>query len=202
LISAHRNPFRVSKLESLNFCFPPGFSWDLLEEKLEKLGGRGAIVGAHGTGKTTLLEEWIRRWEGRGKRVLRTRLSRENAEIDPLFFKMLTSCGPKDTVIIDGVDELGMTGWHRLRKQSRGAGRLIVSSHRIGRLPLLFRTGTTPELAEKLLLDLLPDAETRGYLRFLPHLLRQYRGNLREVLFHCYDLEAGRKNPGGKMQEN
>jgi len=57
-ITAANNPFRV-------------------EERWQEAGHRASIIGPHGVGKTTLLESWQKRLEGKGEQVLRIFLNRQ-----------------------------------------------------------------------------------------------------------------------------
>ncbi len=65
---ARDNPFAVQRVLTIRYRFLDG-SWGDLLERLAALGFRAALVGPHGHGKTTLLEDLGARLDGRGFRV-------------------------------------------------------------------------------------------------------------------------------------
>ena len=86
-MSAHLNPFRVERIHALSFE-PVGATWPELMQRLEQARFRAAIVGPHGTGKTTLLNELGRRLADSGFRVEHVRY---NAEHRPTSFAELAN---------------------------------------------------------------------------------------------------------------
>lgn len=183
------NPFNVQKLRSIRYRLS-GQTWDGLLERLATLDWRAAIVGPHGHGKTTLLEDLMPRLEARGFRVrsvlLHTgdrRLGRERKD------RLFRDLGPRDILCVDGAEQLGRWSWLALRLRSRAAGGLLITSHRAGMLPTLVGCETTPELLAGIVRDLLgeegPDPA---------ELLARHDGNVREALWELYDV-WGRK-PG------
>lgn len=180
------NPFTVQKLRKIRYRLS-GRTWEELLERLAALEWRAAIVGPHGHGKTTLLEDLKAHLEARGFRVRSVllhigdrRLGRERKE------RLFRDLGPRDILCVDGAEQLGRWSWLALRWRSRAAGGLLITSHRPGLLPTLLDCETTPELLEGIVRDLLgddpgprPDAET---------LLARHGGNVREALWELYDL--------------
>jgi len=191
-LPAHLNPFRADRLESLGFCFPDGLSWSVLESRLENLGGWGSIVGPHGTGKTALIEEWVRRLEAQGQAVCRIRLNEDRRAFSLNEWTRIKSAGPETFLLIDGEEQLGEWVWWKLRRIAPHFRKIVTTTHRKGRLPLLFETRIFPGLEEKVLSELVPAEKIEGYRIFLRAALRKRGGNLREALFDLYDLEAGR----------
>ena len=105
------NPFAVQKVLRIRYRLSD-HTWEGLLERLAALHYRVAIVGPHGRGKTTLLEDLAPRLEARGFRIrsvmLHTgdrRLSREQREI---LFRGLT---PADLLFVDGAEQLGRISW-------------------------------------------------------------------------------------------
>jgi len=186
---AHLNPFRVSCIESLGFRFPTGQNWESLEARLEQIGGRGAVVGPHGSGKTTLVEEWVRRRREAGRRVLGIRLSDSGRTIPPSFFPAADR-DPEADIFLDGAEQLAFPSWRRfLARIGKNRG-VVITTHKPGRLPLLLATEMTEALAHELVAELLGRQEDDPTGLPISALLERFRGNLREVFFYLYDQKA------------
>jgi hypothetical protein len=188
-VRARDNPFRVERLLTLRYRLA-GHTWDELLGRLAAYDHRAALVGPHGHGKTTLLEELAVRLEGRGF-LLRTATLHEgdrrlSAEQEHTLFADLTPC---DCLLLDGAEQLSPLSWRRVERRSRAAGGLVVTSHRPGLLPTLLECRTTPELLADLLQQLL--GEEAGGLS-PEELHARHRGNLRDVLRELYDRWAAR----------
>jgi hypothetical protein len=186
MMRAGDNPFTVQKLRRIRYRLS-GQSWEDLLKRLADLDWRAAIVGPHGHGKTTLLEDLVPHLEARGFRVrsvlLHTGDRRLSSERKEVLFRDLE---PRDILCVDGAEQLGRWAWLALRWRSRAAGGLLITSHRPGLLPTLLDCETSPELLEGIGRDLLgeeagprPDAEA---------LLARHGGNVREALWELYDL--------------
>lgn len=186
---ARDNPFAVQRLGALAYRLD-GIGWETLLARFAALGCRAALVGPEGRGKTTLLEELGRRLQAQGWRprevVLRRGQRRLSADARRRF---LSSLGPPDLLLVDGAQELSPLAWRRLRRDSRAAGGLLITSHREGLLPTLFTCRTSPELLAALLAELAP-----GPLGLPPpaELFARHDGNLRAALLEAYDRCARR----------
>lgn len=189
---AHLNLFRTSRIEAIPYHFVPGMCWDTLEDRLEKLGGRGCILGGHGTGKTTLIEEWRLRLLSARRKVLRLRLTEDSPRIQVSMREKIRQLGPEDFLFLDGAEQLDFFRWRAFLKDSCRVGHLVSSSHRGGRLPVLMRTNLTVELAEQLVTELLGGSGALASFGMVGEGLRRHRGNLRELFFELYDQEADR----------
>jgi hypothetical protein len=191
---ARLNPFAAGRVEALEFRFPEGLDWSTLLERLEKFDFRAALVGPEGRGKTSLLEQLGERLEDRGFTARRATLRRgQRRLLRAERRRLLRELGPRDVLLIDGVQELSRWSWWRLRWRSRAAGGFVVTSHREGLLPTLLRCETSPELLEGLVAELL-GTKNREELAALD-LLALYEchgGNVREALWELYDRWAGR----------
>lgn len=164
-----------------------GTGWPELMERLAALDYRAAILGPHGRGKTTLLEDLEPHLEERDFRVWRITLNEAHPRLDRADREALRKMGSRDVLLLDGAERLGRTAWLALRARSRNFGGLVVTSHRPGLLPTLHECETTPELLAGILRDLLgPEAERVD----VPHLFRRHRGNLRDALRELYDVWA------------
>ena len=185
------NPFSGRRIEGLAYR-SPDFSWRRLEDRLDGLGRRCAVVGPRGSGKTTLLEEIACRLEStvamvripgscdHPLRTARNQLPRPLTE--------------RHAVLIDGCEQLGAIGWRRLLHETRRAGALIVTLHQPGRLPTLVECRTDPDLLRILVQDLAP-REAPHHQDGLDELFHRHNGNLRLCFRDLYDVFAGRSDP-------
>jgi len=193
--TARHNPFRSERIEALRFRLDEA-GWAALLDRLRALRYRGAIVGPEGSGKTTLLIELAERLraESLAARVLladgSSRLSL--AEFGRLLAEVRS---PRGVLLWDGADRLGWWGWLRLRWTARGAGGLVVTLHRPGRLPTLHQCRTSPRLLADLARELLHEAslDCRPSPQELGRLFTACRGNLREAFRVLYDRCAAGK---------
>ncbi len=97
-------------------------------------------------------------------------------------------------IVVDGYEQLGL--WHRWRLARRcrreGWG-LLVTAHRAIGLPTVFETSTTPELAREIIDRLAPGQALIDQAQIAAR-FRAAAGNLRELLFDCYDLYRRRSS--------
>lgn len=175
MIAAHRNPFRTERTDALA---------PLLDEPMAAIlarftasGHRGVLVGPHGSGKTTLLEALAPQLGG----VTWLRLRR-----DATHNRRALAALPRQvtgTLLIDGLEQLGPLAWWRVRRR---AGRILATSHRHGRLPLLREHRSSPEVLIALVRALgeEPPADAAG-------LVIRHRSDLRACLRELYDRHAG-----------
>ena len=179
------NPFAVQKVLRIRYRLSDP-AWEGLLERLATLRYRAAIVGPHGRGKTTLLEDLAPRLEALGFRIrsvmLHTgdrRLRREHREA------LLQGMSPRDLLCVDGAEQLGRIAWLALLARSQRAGGLLITSHRPGLLPTLVECETNPELLREIVRELLGrDAEGSK------ELFARHEGNIREALREMYDQWA------------
>ena len=191
---ARDNPFAVQRLHAIPYRFS-GSTWEELMDRLAALRFRAAVVGPHGRGKTTLLEELARRMEGQDLRtravILHEGDRRLSATQRDVLFRDLT---PRDVLFVDGAEQLGRFAWLEVRTRSRAAFGLVITSHRPGLLPTLYECRTTPELLAGIVEDLVGREEAE---RLPPsgELLARHSGNVRDALRELYDLCAGLTSP-------
>lgn len=191
---ARLNPFAAGRVEALSYRFPDGLDWTVLLERLEALEFRAALVGPEGHGKTSFLEQLGERLEARGFTTRRATLRRGQRRLPRSERRRLfRNLGSRDVLLIDGAQELSRWARWWLRRRSRAAGGLVVTSHREGLLPTLLRCETSPELLEDLVAELLgvKDREDLAALD-LPALYEHHDGNVREALWQLYDRWAVR----------
>jgi len=189
-VRARDNPFATRRVLAVRYR--PACGWDEILARCAALSFRGAVVGPEGAGKTNLLEDLAGRLGDRGFRVRHARLVRGERRLSPERERLLLSAlGPRDLLILDGVDELSPLARCRLLVRSRAAGGLLVASHRAGLLPTLYLCATTPALLREIVRDLLADAGPEiPALSDLEDLYRRHAGNLRSALREMYDVCA------------
>jgi hypothetical protein len=188
---ARDNPFRVDRVRTIRYA-PDGSSLAELAQRFVKLGHRAALVGPNGSGKTTLMEDLAGYFAAEGWTVRHVRLSVERPRLDPdQVRELLAGLRARDLVLLDGANLLGHLSWWRFRRRACRAGSLLITSHRPGLLPTLWKHETSPELLGGIVAELLRpnegvDAEVIGQL------FERHGGNLREALRELYDMYARR----------
>ena len=169
-----------------------GTTWKEVLARLTTLDYRAAVVGPHGCGKTTFLEDLAVRLEERGFRMRQVTLHegerRLSLEQEETLFEKVDA---RDFLLLDGAEQLAARAWRRADRKSRVAGGLVITSHRAGLLPTLFECRTTVELLAGLVRDLLGE-KADGLSPTPEELVVRHHGNLRDALRELYDLWAAR----------
>ena len=185
------NPFstRFVRPGVLPFLFPAGLTATDLVGRLRRSGWWGQIVGPHGSGKSTLLRALLPELQAAGKTV---RLFEFHAGFGwRSANRVPDNHGDQQTlVVVDGYEQL--TWWarytlrRRCRRQHTG---LLVTAHRCCRLPDLWSTAVTLELAQTLTCRLLNSGDS-PVIRAddVAAALQTCRGDLRETWFRLYDV--------------
>jgi len=207
------NPFRAARIDGLDFRDPEGRDVDAILESLAETRGRGAIIGPHGTGKSTLLDAIARRLVAGACTDLRrgvVGLGTPDAPLDVLRVQLhedaptlaadarraVRNAGPGDAILIDGADLLPRHRWLALRWAARHAAVLLVTSHGRPLLPPIHRTRTTPALLHELVTELLRShAAAPPPVQALERLYRSHDGNLRDALRALYDRFGAATEP-------
>lgn len=188
-MKARENPFRVEKLHQLSFRLP-GMSLEQLQDRFEELGKRAAIVGADGTGKTTLFEQFVNRLHDRGRVIRAVRLSLEDRRLPGDFISTKEPIDSETTILaVDGADHLRKLDWRQLRRRSGRYQGLLITSHRPGMLPTLSHCKPSLELLDELVAELVPE-QKKHFEPILPDLYKRHCGNIRECLRELYDRNA------------
>lgn len=182
------NPFASHRVEGLPFRHR-GSSGPELEERLMGLGGRAAVVGPKGSGKTTLTGELATHFDGHAVRVAIPAACPQPWRV--VRSQLPRTVGGAHAVFVDGAEQLGPVGWRRLLHATRNATVLVVTLHEAGRLPTLTECRTDAELLRELVRILAPDQAT-ALDPLLPGLFERHDGNIRECFRALYDLFAGR----------
>ena len=194
MITADRNPFRVTRIEALKFR-APGFAWDSFLRHLAARDYRGAIVGPHGSGKTTLLLETRSRLEAQGIPVYYGFLNETTPRKRHVVSNFLRELPHNTVFFLDGAEQLDPVTWNWLRWRTKGLRGFVVTTHEPGRLPTLYTTGVSEELLRDLLAQLTPGDDGEAQWLRASHYFRGYGGNIREVFFALYD-DCARDGPG------
>lgn len=189
------NPFatRFTKPGALPFRFAPGESAEQIVEEFEAEDRRGAIVGPHGTGKSTLLAALLPLFVARGWRLRQYALHDGESRLPRAFdgpFK------PTDVLVIDGFEQLGWWGRRELWRNvtSAEAGLLVTAHDEVHGLPKLYETDSSPEQAIELVRQLSPAATKRIPPDEIRKQFAAVDGNVRELFFKLYDLYESQRS--------
>ena len=188
-MKARDNPFASHRIEALAYRFPADEDWEKLLARLQAVNWRGAIIGAHGSGKTTVLTQLEPLLITRGfqPRRVTLRAPDQPAERQQALASISTMKAP-DFLILDGAEMLTTRQWLSLQSGAAACAGCLITQHRTGRLPTVLHCEGTPMLLEELVQELcdasLPDGEAS-------RLFARHHGNLRECFAELYDRWAG-----------
>lgn len=197
---ARDNPFRSERIDSLAFRDPHVTSHALLE-RWQRRGRRGALVGPHGTGKTTLLGDLVHALELRGRHVERVRLVADERAIPMRTLRAaIERCGPRGVMCLDGFDVLPWPTRLRTRWALRRVHGVLVTSHRACPYPTLHEMRTTADLLSQLVGELL-GSEADGFRPLVERLHARCGGNVRDALFALYEHAARNRLRAGDPGE-
>ena len=187
-LPAAENPFATEFVDSIPWQFVQG-DWSTHMQRLVELRFRAAIVGPHGTGKTTLLEALAGRLRKRSEGdVWYLRVPGESCQHGQLVNRIRQRQSAGAVVLLDCIERLTPLQRWRLLAGPRKPGGLIVTCHRRTILPTWIRcaagAGELRYVLEQLGIDLCPDLQRRA-----SQMLGQ-TGNLRDVLRFLYDEYA------------
>lgn len=188
---ARDNPFATERVLQLRYQFPgnQAEAWSTLMDRLDSLHYRAALVGWHGSGKTTLLEDLGVRLREQGFQTHAVILNAQDRRYPPPISQPGESLGDRDIILFDGCEQLGLVNWWRFHWQTRKARGLIVTMHRAGRLPVLWRCSTNADLLRELV-GRLAETTSIADTELIQQLYASHSGNLREALRELYDMAA------------
>jgi hypothetical protein len=189
-VLARENPFAVHRVLRVRYRMAEE-QWAALEERLAAAGGRGAIVGLPGRGKTTLLEDLAARWTARGLGVLALGRPGGRRDLSARQKDLLAGLRPGELVTLDSAETLSPGARRRLLAATRPAAGLVVATHPPARLPVVAAPETTPELLADIVEDL-AGADLAARLPPAGELFARHGGNVRTALRELYDYCAGR----------
>jgi len=194
MLPARDNPFEADRVERL-LRFEPewlGLSWEQILGRVQACGYRGAIVGPHGSGKTTFCDAFAAKLEADGLAVVRWFFNDRKDSPDPAEIDALGPPNdPKPTILLaDGIENVAPAAWRPVASRIESLAGCFVTTHEARRqpkprLPVFLNTDTRVEMLIDFTARLAPDhpfAETE-----LRQIFDDTRGNLREALWVCYD---------------
>lgn len=197
MVPAKDNPFRSHRIESLDYRFP-GFCWHSAAAGLQQMNWRGAILGPHGTGKTTLLIG-LHKYLSIQPNMPSSQLwfvPRDRTEQTRDWVHLRSQVKSPEVLLIDGIERLS---WSRrqelLGRQLFWRGNpvstysIIATTHRRLGLPIWRRCQADDQVLESLLHELQPQA-TAELLAIARRLLKRNGGNVRSVFWQLYELAA------------
>lgn len=188
---ARDNPFRVDRQHALAFRFRET-SADQLIEQFARLQWRGAIIGPHGSGKTTLQQLLAESLEQQGWRIHSLRLPEMSAaERSVQVRSWLESAPPEALLILDGAEQISRRQWREVEAFSGSHRGLLITAHQAGLLPTLYECRSDELLLEDLVRELVgptavPSEES------LQRLLEECDGNIRDCFRRLYEEWAAR----------
>jgi len=185
--SARHNPFATDRMERV-LAFHPEWSgtrWEEIDQRWYALDRRAALIGRHGSGKTTFLDAWKTRLIDAGCEVAPLFLNRETSRLSEGDWRVLEDCTGK-VIILDGEEQLSWSQRRRFYQLTQKATGLLVTRHRSGRLPTLKHFDPTLEVLHTCVRQLAPDFYDQLAPEF-PKWWKDYHGNIREILLRCYD---------------
>jgi predicted AAA+ superfamily ATPase len=142
-------------------------------------------VGPKGSGKTTLMLELARGVQANGWEPVYVRLNESDRK---LSLRTLEPLDAQTMVFLDGAEQLSGWRWRCFLRHVRPAGRVLISVHSRGRLPVVFQTSTGAELLQRLYQQLTHD---RLEIEQCADLLARFDGNIRAVFHWLYREVAG-----------
>jgi hypothetical protein len=191
------NPFatRFVRPGAMPYYFLNGQDARPLVDDLKKLLWRGAIVGPHGTGKSTLLHALLPELVARGRKPVFVTL-RDNQRWLPRSRPRWRSLDDKSVLIIDGYEQLNRVSrailWFQQKVRCFG---VLVTAHTDVGFPTVARTHGDLAVLHRLIEEELPCDAGSIAPDEIARAFERRRGNLREALFELYDLFE-RRRPG------
>ncbi len=197
-VLAKDNPFVVQRTDAISFDFAETDFEDIASfaHHVGTSNFRGAILGPHGHGKTTLLcdlQKWFLSQEIDCELVF---LPREKAPRQATLAETIQRGRRGAIILLDGIERLPFVARQRLVGQSKSFNGFIATTHRRGRLPTLIQCRTSQRTLMAILdaLELKrPEIRAAG----IP-LLSKYNGNMRFVLRELYDQYANGQLQGSE----
>jgi hypothetical protein len=171
------------------YQFEPGPRLNQLLDRLRDTGGWGQIIGSHGSGKSTLLHTLLPRLADAGLEPLVFTLRDRQRRLPEGWRRDADAMtGTRRMLVVDGYEQLSFIARWNLKRTCRGRGwGLLITAHQPQGLPTLYRTRTTPQLAQLLVGQLLEDQPITLSAAEIHESFRRCGGNLRDVFRELFD---------------
>ena len=191
------NPFstRFTRPDAVEFLFRSSDASALdLAKKFAADGSIAQIVGAHGSGKTTLtfaIERELKALLFEAHPINTRRITiREHGSVEAVTthpFLGMSEVPGKRLLIIDGIERLSLVKRLILISHCKSAkiGLLITTHRRLSGVPVLYKTTPTLATLERLVKQLAPDSDIGTTL--LTTVFEKTKMNIRESLMLLYD---------------
>lgn len=129
-IKAKHNPFTAERVHQLEYR-PTQITIDEMITKLSRNGNTGAIVGPHGSGKTTLMQHLSKRLSSNGHKIKHVFVNDTNPMTKTARRELSVNLRSSDIVLIDGADQIAPFAWKNLKRRilKANAG-LIITTHK------------------------------------------------------------------------
>ncbi len=181
----------------LPFRFPDGQSAQQIVAQLAAWNWRGAVVGPHGSGKSSLLESLKSPFLAAGRQMLSVTLQDGQCRLPPEFIAALRRVKQESSTlfIIDGYEQLSML--ERLRLSiwfSRKDVGLLVTTHAPTRFPSLLTLAPTEAVVAQLVGDLCAEVSTPITRQDVVASHACHGSNVREIFFDLYDRHERRRH--------
>jgi ABC-type cobalamin/Fe3+-siderophores transport system ATPase subunit len=187
------NPFSTRFVQpgAIPYRFAGGQRVEGVINKIRSHGWRGAIIGAHGSGKSTLVATLSEALSEAGVITHRVSLHDGAWRLPASARSAFAACqrdSEQHVLVVDGYEQLGFPAraWLRSACRRRRMG-LIVTAHRPVSVPTVFDTTVSARTAQWVVDRLLVSDAWNHEPHELAERLIAHRGNLRELLFELYD---------------
>lgn len=191
MTSARENPFAVERIESL-IPFDPKWldtDWDAILEQFQEADYHGAIVGPHGSGKSTFLDTFEPIFsEKTGMLICRLFLNEEKPELTRHEKLFITNCPDNAATVIflDGAEQMNFWDRSEFKRLTHGFGGVLTTRHSKKRNePVILETETSVEMLRSFVIKLMPNYP--GTPVEIAALFAEAEGNIRDALRLAYD---------------
>lgn len=183
VVRPSENPFRSAAVDALRYQ-PEPETLGQIAARFGAMGFRGALIGPHGHGKSTLMRELAKiDPPGDADSHPVVQIAADLSNIHALRSHLRHLPG---VLMVDGYDLLPPRWRFAVWKRKT----VLITAHRPTRVPTLLRCESSPALLARLIGRLSPDIGAGLGGAEVDRLLRAHRGNVRDALRELYDRVA------------